>query len=113
MKEYLAAARALADDDFEPEMFDRDEKGGDGWDCEEGRREKRTRTLDLDFGARQPLPPVSPPAYGVPAPPQTLPVRPARPESGTMMMALPTLGKNAPWKGEVQEPEDEFTQIRL
>lgn len=114
LKEYLAAARALADDDFEPEMFDRDEKGGD-WDNEKGRRMKRARTLDLDFGARQPLPPISPSASMILAPPpQAFPARPARPPSEQMTMALPTLGKNAPWQNsEAELPEFEFTQIRL
>lgn len=151
LKEYLAAARALADDDFEPEMFDAYGKDSDyghsnsnlkagkkgdselGWDAEKGRRAARTRTLDLDFGARQPLPPVSPPAYsgGVgplrdPQPTQqAYPVRPApamgmgigRPPSGPMMVALPTLGKNAPWEmvadGRNRGGEYEFSDVRL
>ena len=134
MKEYLQAANALEAEDFEPEIFESSDRKSsyvdDGWEADLERKLAAERlSQTLDFGAHQPAPPLSPPGYNVPvaapsisAPaPAVLSSQPraqvpanttsveqmGRPQSYTRLVStLPTLGKNAPWKGSDSEKDD-------
>lgn len=118
LRHYLHVTAVLAKDDFEPEVFDNTMRGNG--DMEKGGR------LSLDFGAHQPQPPPSPPAYAqeaiVALPPSSIvrstsrvsplsrvspPSSNVRPESFTVVLpSLPTLGKNDPWKSQEKDADD-------
>lgn len=126
LKHYLRADAALAKDDFEPEIFG----SSTGDDIEKRRPSAGDDRFSLDFGARQPPPPMSPPAYPttystppappVPALPNSIsrvhplarvapPASAARPESYTVVLpSLPTLGKNDPWSEPRKAEEEGF-----
>lgn len=136
LKEYLEAASVLEKDDFEPD-FVSDNKSpsqnsadDDRWVADIEKAAKERLSQALDFGAHQPAPPVSPPAYDTkrrmdaplaPAPAILNPIshvhttssdmqyggRTERPQSFTgMLPSLPSLGKYEPWHNSPEDDED-------